>query len=383
MRTRKPTPMHKYSRIYRAMCSIPWMIQPEKLEAIAEFMMVQMEGHKFDATEIEARTGRSAARPSVQAQNAQNIAVIPVYGVIAHRVSTMSSISGGGGFSIESFRQQFRQALADPSVSTIVLDVDSPGGTVDGVEELSNEIYKARKQKKIIAVSNTLMASAAYYIGSAASELVVTPSGEVGSIGVYLMHQDMSEAYAQQGVKNTLIKAGKFKAEGNPYNPLDEEALSALQSSVDGYYEMFVKAVARNRGVNIDAVRGGFGEGRTVMAKQAVKLGMADRVATLDEVLDGLVPKGGTQQRTSMHATGGPVNVSVNYLVGEKGLVSSIKSEFLEALQRGGPLKAQGKQGDSDPEPDTEPVTESPAEDLETPVFNVELERMKLDLLSQ
>lgn len=139
-----------------------------------------------------------------------------------------------------------------------------------------------------MAIANHLAASAAYWIGSAADELVVTPSGEVGAIGVFAAHEDISKSLEMEGIAISLISAGKYKTEGNPYEPLSDEARAAIQAEVDGYYDMFVKAVARNRGVKPADVRGGFGEGRVVRAQQAVSLGMADRIATLDETIERL-----------------------------------------------------------------------------------------------
>ena len=157
---------------------------------------------------------------------------------------------------------------------------------MSGVEELSAEIFQARGQKPITAVANSLAASAAYWIATAADELVVTPSGEVGSIGVFAAHEDVSGMLEQAGVKVNLVSAGRYKTEGNPFEPLTEEARASIQGRVDEYYEQFVSAVARNRGVKRSEVRNGFGEGRVVGAKQAVSLGMADRVGTLDETIN-------------------------------------------------------------------------------------------------
>jgi signal peptide peptidase SppA len=175
--------------------------------------------------------------------------------------------------------------MADPNVTAIVIDVDSPGGSVSGVDELAAEIYAARGKKTIVAISNTLNASAALYISSAASELVVMPSSLTGSIGVYNAHEDDSEYLAKLGIKITLISAGKFKVEGNPYEPLDPVALAAQKLLVDGYYNLFVKAIAKFRGVKVAEVTDGFGEGRVLMAADAVASGMADRIGTLDTVL--------------------------------------------------------------------------------------------------
>jgi ClpP class serine protease len=131
--------------------------------------------------------------------------------------------------------------------------------------------------------------AAAYWIASAADELVVTPSGQVGSIGVFAAHEDISKAAEMQGVKVTLISAGQYKTEGNPFEPLSAEARAAMQKDVNTFGDMFVNAVARNRGVGAYSVKAGFGQGRMVMAQDAVKASMADRVATLDETLARLL----------------------------------------------------------------------------------------------
>ena len=137
-------------------------------------------------------------------------------GIISHRASMMSEISGSGGGSIQSLTAQFRQALADTNCKAIVFDVDSPGGSVEGVVELAQEIYNARKQKPITAVCNAMACSAAYWLASAASEVVCTPSGQCGSIGVYMMLQDESEALKSEGITINLIKAGKVQSRGTP-----------------------------------------------------------------------------------------------------------------------------------------------------------------------
>jgi signal peptide peptidase SppA len=220
--------------------------------------------------------------------------VLPLFGVIAPRAAQLNSVSGPSGTGVDAFTRMFRQALADPAVGSILIEIDSPGGRVDGVPELAAEIRKSRGDKPIVAISNTTAASAAYWIASQCDEIVVTPSGEVGSIGVYCAHEDLSGALEQDGVKVTLVSAGKFKTEGNPFEPLSEEAVAAFQADVDAYYTMFVNDVAKGRGVSAAAVRDGFGEGRMVMARDAVAAGMADRVATVDDTVRRL-------------ATGGPV----------------------------------------------------------------------------
>jgi signal peptide peptidase SppA len=273
--------MKSYERIMRAVYATPWFIERSKLDAILGFLELKASGG--GPSEEQLAEIRAAASARSVARASGGVAVLPLMGMISHRANMMQEISGGT--SIDKFTSSFRQAIADPNVKAIVIDIDSPGGTVDGCDELATEIFQARGQKPITAIANTLCASAAYYIGSAASELVVTPSGLVGSIGVYMAHTDTSEKDAKDGVKTTVISYGKYKAEGALGKPLGEEGIAYAQSIVDAFGEQFVKAVARNRGVAVAAVRSGYGEGRVVTAKQAVELGMVDRIATFDQVL--------------------------------------------------------------------------------------------------
>jgi signal peptide peptidase SppA len=303
----------KYSRIVAEFHSRAWAIREETLLAMQELIYLQaVEGLKWTPQEIRERieaanSANGYLAPehilgayfvvgencmSMQAANGKrsaaspgSVAVIPISGIISQRMSMMSQISGAGGTSIERLTAQFRQALGDTNCKAIVFDVDSPGGSVEGVPELASEIVNARKQKPISAVVNSMACSAAYWLASAASEMVCTPSGQAGSIGVYMMHQDESKALENEGVKITVIKAGKYKTEGNPAEPLSDEARAAFQSKVDTLYGMFVKSVAQNRGTSQAAVRDGYGQGRSLLANDAVKENLVDRVATMDDVL--------------------------------------------------------------------------------------------------
>lgn len=276
--------------VLQAFMETPWAILPNRLAVIEEIVMRHVSGEKLSAEEIEARV-HGAVR--AEQRQIRSVAVLPLFGVIFPRANMVNDISGPGGTSAERFGQNFSKLMADPEVDAIVIDINSPGGQVGGIQELSQKIFDARAagRKPIIAVANPLTASASYWIGTAADELVVTPSGEVGSIGVFAVHEDISAALEQEGIKMSIISAGKYKAEANQYQPLSEEARAAIQADVDGYYNSFVNDVARNRSVSPDAVRNGFGEGRVVSAQDAVKLGMADRIGTLEETVNGLLDK--------------------------------------------------------------------------------------------
>lgn len=227
-----------------------------------------------------------------------SVAIIPVTGVITHRGYEDWYSSHRGTRSIG---RAIDAAVSDDSIGGIVLDVDSPGGTIHGTAELSDKIYAARERKPIVAVANCLMASAAYWIGSSASQVVGSPTSDIGSVGVWTMHVDATEFWKQMGLDVTLISAGKYKVEGNEYEPLSEEAREAFQRSVDASYDMFVSALARNRGVAKSKVISDFGEGRVLSASDAKEAGMIDRIATLDEVVASMMgssPTASTGQRS-------------------------------------------------------------------------------------
>ncbi len=267
----------------------PWALMPERLQAMtAVLTRWSSDEPPKEETLFQVNTDRVMrdTRKQFSASSAgAGIAVLPLYGVITQRGNMVEDISGPGSTSTQKFTSALRQVLADDTVAQILIDIDSPGGSVYGVSELAAEIMKARTQKPVVAVANSLAASAAYWIGCAAGEFYVTPGGEVGSIGVWQAHFDYSKALEDEGVKPTLISAGKFKVEGNPYVPLDLEALSFMQSRVDDYYNAFAKAVAKGRGLTVNDVREGMGEGRVLGADAALAAKMVDGVATFDEVL--------------------------------------------------------------------------------------------------
>lgn len=216
---------------------------------------------------------------------ASSTGVIPVRGTISqHAAGDLSSFLFGGA-TTEGIGADLDAMLADDSISKIVLDIDSPGGTSYGVSELANKIMSSRGTKPIIAVANSLAASAAYWLGASADQFFVTPGGMVGSIGVYAMHQDVSKALDDAGVKTTLISAGKYKTGGHPAVPLDDDTRQRVQERVDDVYAQFVHDVARGRGVSEATVRNGYGEGDVLTAKKAKAEGMVDGIMTLDAVM--------------------------------------------------------------------------------------------------
>ena len=275
--------MDKYKNVAARFFNQPWAIMQEKLTEIAAFVELKMNGGNVSEESIKALMG---GQRSSEVVKAGAVAVLPIYGVIAPKADLMSQISGG--VSIQRLTERFRTLVNDPNVGAIILDIDSPGGSVEGLSEFADEVFAARGTKKIVAISNFLAASAAYWIGTAADEFVASVTARVGSVGVFIEHMDLSKKAEAEGVAVTQISAGKFKTEGSKFEPLTEEATAHLQEMVDAYYDMFVSAIARNRGVDKSAVTSGFGEGRVLLAEMALKENMIDGIETLDQLIERL-----------------------------------------------------------------------------------------------
>lgn len=297
----------KYPHIIGAVAATPWAIHPSKGRAILEVLRERairgapaaLDAHDDEYERTQAERMTPAQDRKIAAQDG-GVAVLPLLGVISQRMDMMTEFSGGT--STERFAKQFMSLVSNGDVKAIIIDVDSPGGAVTGTPELAEIIFNARGSKPIIAQVNSLAASAAYWIAAAASEVVCTPTGEVGSIGVYTVHEDISKMLEAEGFKETFIYAGKYKVEGNPYEPLGDDAKAAMQSRVDDYYGMFLRDVAKGRGVSVSDVEKNYGQGRVFGAEDALKAGMIDRVGTMAQTLERFGVKlygGGNRGRAS------------------------------------------------------------------------------------
>jgi signal peptide peptidase SppA len=191
-----------------------------------------------------------------------------------------------GGVSTELLKRDIDIAVKSEKVSAILLDIDSPGGTVDGTQALADTVFEARGQKPIFAFANGEMASAAYWIGSGADKIISEPTAVLGSIGVVSMHYDFSGSDEKAGVKRTVLTAGKYKAMGNDTEPLNKESKDYMQSILDTYYSIFVNDVARNRGVSNDTVLKDMADGRLFIGTQGLDAGLVDVIGGFEKAFD-------------------------------------------------------------------------------------------------
>ena len=269
-------------KLYDLMINSAWSILPEKLNEILRVVEAKQLGELKD---IEAKLSLADASQAENRYTVNNgVAVIKIYGTLAKRMNIIAAVSGGTSY--EMAGKDFKKALSDPAVKTILLDVDSPGGNVSGLMVLTNLIYESRGKKRIIAFCNGLAASAAYYIASAASEVIMSDkSANTGSLGVIGLHMDRSKEYEQKGIRPTVLKAGKFKAVGNEYNPLSKDDKESLQAHLDYLYSIMIQDIARNRAVTTDVADNKMGQGRIFLGEQSISAGLADSIESFDSLL--------------------------------------------------------------------------------------------------
>lgn len=265
-----------------------WAIVPEHFETLIR---------RFHAESSDMRSGKISKEMSekLEASRKQKendalyavedgIAIIPVVGPLTKRSSFWSWLFGASSY--EDIRTAFDGAMNDQEVRGIVLDIDSPGGVVNGTDALSEVIYRAREEKPVVAYANGLMASAAYWIGSAAEAVIGSKTAEVGSIGVLMVHQDFSRLEDRIGVKTTYLTAGKYKALGNDAEPLSQQARDTFQAELDKIYSIFVSTVARNRDASVDDVNTDMADGRIFIGDDAAAAGLIDSVGSMENAVE-------------------------------------------------------------------------------------------------
>ncbi len=279
----------------------PWAILPGHLLQLQSIYALHLRGEKADIEAIEARVGKKLQNDPQGYTVDNGVALIPMRGVIAPRMNLMQEISGGT--SAELLTRDVRTAMADPAVEALLLMVDSPGGAVAGTQPAGNAIAGLRGTKPIGAFAEDLMASAAYWIGSAADPgamWIASDTTQVGSIGVVATHTDMSQREQALGVKTTEIVAGRYKRIASEHGPLTESGLAAIQAQVDHVYAAFVADVARNRGVSVDRVLTNMADGRIFLGQQAISAGLVDGMATIEDAIQSMKDRAAVSARKSV-----------------------------------------------------------------------------------
>lgn len=282
----------KYPHLAARLFNTPLLVHPGKLDAIIAGLGGRLLGSAVHLDAVADSAGiapemfstRRGERGDAGYAITDGVAVIHASGALVHR----SRMDGASSYLLgyNELAIQVEAAQADPDVHAVLQVWDSPGGEVSGAFEYAQRMHALRGSKPMWAIADSMAASAAYLGGSAFEHLAVSSTGYVGSIGVVMRHVDFSRALDNDGIRVTHIFAGSHKVDGNPYEPLPKSVQAEMQAEIDGLYTMFVDAVAQHRGISAESVRAT--QAQVYRGEAAVSLGLADRVATTDQLISEL-----------------------------------------------------------------------------------------------
>lgn len=279
---------HDLARVSARLFNAPLLLAPDAAVTIASNLAARLgvapmrPPGRISAWDDDGSGGGATRGESKPYEIVDGVAVIPVRGELVNRGSWLDAYSGL--VSYESLCSALRSAEEDAAVTGIVLDMDSPGGEAAGAMEAAGVVRAVSKTKRVTAFVNSLAASAAYAIAAGASEIVMTPSSMVGSIGVIWLHMDYSKSLAEAGVKPTILTEGDFKKDGNQLEPLEPAAKARIQATIRSFYDLFVESVGQHRPkLGVEGARKT--EAGVYVGAAAVEAGLANRLGSMDGVL--------------------------------------------------------------------------------------------------
>lgn len=256
----------------------PWAIKSETLD-----WMIEIVGNagNVDLDAVAAKLGRPLENSGNRTEIRDGVGILGVTGPLFRRANLLTEISGAS--SVQMMARDFQAMLDHPQVKSILLEVDSPGGQIDGIEEFANQIRAGSKIKPVTAYVGETAASAGYWLAAAAPRIVAANSSLLGSIGVVASMRDNRAAQEKQGVRTYEIVSSKspFKRP----DPSTDEGRSQILAVVDKLADIFIGHVASLRGVSADAVEARFGQGRMMVGADAVEAGMADEIGTYEPLV--------------------------------------------------------------------------------------------------
>ncbi len=322
----------------------PWAIAPEAMDGIIGLAMDMAAGKIFTLPQSEA--------PQSIMSVADGVATISITGPLLPTTDEFDRVMLGAT-SLDEVRSTVESAAADPAVTSIVLNIDSPGGTVRGTPEAADAIYEASKVKPVSAHTSGTMASAAYWLGSQATSVSMTRSASVGSIGVMVPHIDQSKRAEMLGVKVELFTTGKFKAAGFPGTSLTESQRELIQERINQVFGEFKSAVTRQgRMIPAEAM-----QGQTFYGPQAESLGLATVVRSASQA-----GKAGSSPLRAVDTAEDGMSEQVASTPSEE-VVASVETVVAEIANEAAPSAPEGEQ-EASPESAPEGETESaPAEE--------------------
>lgn len=292
--------MKDYPHIAARLFNRPLAVEPGRLHAIVGALGAKL-GLTLDGGEVEAAAAAAGTGADERPARSGQVAVIPILNGLVHRHGRLNADSG----MIESYQRigaRIEAAARNSKVAGIILDIDSPGGEVDGLMGLAEVIGAARARKPIYAVANESAFSAAYWIASSAERIFIPTTGGAGSIGVIAVHVDQSEFDESMGLRYSTVTAGARKADFSPHAPLGKEALSTLQAECDRVHELFLDHVGAMRPkAKLADVR----DASLFFGADAVRVGLADQIGGIEEAFVAMA-----EQLTSASGVGPAATVT-------------------------------------------------------------------------
>lgn len=262
-------------KIWNRLSGEPWAITESALQTILEIAARENESPQA----VAAKLGRNLQN-TYSVMERDGVAIIPVTGPLFRYANLFTAISGASSY--ELIARDFTAALENPQIKGIILDIDSPGGEVNGVSELSNMVYAARGKKPVVAYASGDAASGAYWIASAADEIVVSETSALGSIGVVGVYRGKSTG------ANSDVEIVSSQSPHKRLDPQTDEGRARLQARIDSMADVFIGAIARNRDVAGEIVQTHYGGGDVMIGARAVEAGLADRVGSLEQLIQEL-----------------------------------------------------------------------------------------------
>lgn len=260
-----------------------WAIIPGQYEILAKnFRSMQANPEIMkEAAKYNSKTGK------MELNIVDGVAVIDVQGSISNRMSFFSFLYGGT--TVPKIKRELEDAVKSYAAKSILLNIDSPGGTVPGIDDLSHYIRSIKKP--VVTYTGGMMCSASIWFGSAADRIVAGKTAELGSIGILMVHEEYSKMDKEIGINTTILKSGKYKAVGNPYEPLSKDDKNTIQAELDYLYSIFVETMAGNKGLSVDQVLP-MADGKIFIGQQAVDIGLADSLGTYDDAFQEALSMG-------------------------------------------------------------------------------------------
>ncbi|OCG08865.1 serine peptidase [Gilliamella sp. wkB178] len=280
-----------YPHLANQVFGVPHYATPQTLDAVKAVVIPRLLSGSLSESEIDL--GKINLSTNVNGStkittNVNPVKVISVHGLLTTRRGSINAACTEL-VSYESLRNVISQALNDDSIKEIVLDINSGGGAATGCKELADFIYQSREIKPITAIVNFYAFSAAYFIASACSNVIISETSGVGSIGVIIEHMETSKLEESVGLKFTTLYRGDFKNAGSSHEPLSDPALEFLNGQLDWTYKLFTESVAKYRGIDVQKVIDT--QAKCYFGNDAINTGLADQIQNPQDAINTIAAK--------------------------------------------------------------------------------------------